>query len=369
MLKTLQFLLLNILINLALANPAHSDCCCSKLPKRFNQIEPYSPQGMVWIPGGEFDMGSNHIEAKNDEKPPHRVKLDGFWLDTTLVTNRQFKEFVDATGYITTAEKAPTLEEIMNQVPPGTPEPPAESLVPASLVFRTTKGPVPLSSNRTWWEWVPGANWKHPTGPESSIEGKEDHPVVQVSWFDANAYAKWAGKRLPTEAEWEFAAYGGQKDVLYVWGKEEFSEENPQANIWQGQFPYKSTKPDNYFGTTPVKTFKSNPYGLYDMSGNVWQWCNDLYHAFYYQNEAKKEISINPEGPDKSFDPEEPYAIKHVHRGGSFLCHKSYCKGYRITARMKTCPDTSLNHLGFRCAMSAEKTPANKIKIPETSHE
>jgi formylglycine-generating enzyme len=309
---------------------------------------------MVWIPGGEFSMGSNHPDSKKDEKPSHRVKVDGFWMDVTPVTNRQFKEFVDATAYITTAEKAPSLEEIMSQVPPGTAPPSAELLVPASLVFKPTTGPVSLKSNRAWWEWKPGASWKHPLGPDSTIENKEDHPVVQVSWFDAAAYAQWAGKRLPTEAEWEFAAYGGQKDILYVWGNDEFSEENPQINIWQGEFPYKSTKTNGYMGTTPVKTYKSNPYGLYDMAGNVWQWCLDLYNVSYYSEAAKKEISVNPTGSTTSYDPEEPFAKKHVHRGGSFLCHRSYCKGYRITARMKTCPDTSLNHLGFRCVMTKE---------------
>jgi len=330
-------------------------CCCSDLPPRF-PIQPakFQPVGMVWIPGGEFTMGSTIPPAKKDEQPTHLVKVNGFWMDTTPVTNRQFKEFVDATGYVTTAEKAPTLDEIMCQVPPGTPPPPPELLVPASLVFKATDGPVPLNSNRYWLEWKPGADWKHPTGPQSSIEGKEDHPVVQISWFDAVAYAKWAGKRLPTEAEWEYAAHGGKKDNQYVWGNEEFSEEHPQANIWQGEFPYKSTKSDGYYGTTPVKTYKANSFGLYDMSGNVWQWCSDLYHASYYSEEAKKEISDNPTGPNKSYDPEEPYAVKYVHKGGSFLCHKSYCKGYRISARMKTCPDTSLNHLGFRCAMSLE---------------
>lgn len=295
-------------------------------------------------------MGSDNADSKKDEKPPHKVKVTGFWLDATPVTNKQFKEFVDATGYVTTAEKAPTLEEIMSQVPPGTPPPPPELLVPASLVFKPSSGPVPLKSNRVWWEWKPGASWKQPLGAGSSIEGKEEHPVVQISWYDAVAYAKWAGKRLPTEAEWEFAAYGGKENPIYSWGNEEFCEENPQVNIWQGDFPYKSTKPNGYMGTTGVTTFKPNPYGLYDMGGNVWQWCSDLYHASHYQNEEKKGLVVDPKGPTTSLDPEEPFATKHVHRGGSFLCHRSYCKGYRITARMKTCPDTSLNHLGFRCA-------------------
>lgn len=355
-LRVVIFMMGAFLVLLGFTNDSHASCCCSDLPDRFGQITSAVPKGMVWVPGGEFSMGSDGKDSKRDEKPPHRVRVDGFWLDATPVTNRQFKEFIDATGYITTAEKAPTLEEIMAQVPPGTPAPAPELLVAASLVFKPTTGPVPLNSNRLWWEWKPGANWKHPWGPESTIEGKEDHPVVQVTWYDAVAYAKWAGKRLPTEAEWEFAAYGGRGNVAYVWGDEEFSEEKPQANIWQGVFPYKSTKPDGYIGTTPVKTYAPNPYGLYDMAGNVWQWCKDNYHVGHYQNEAKNAVSVNPSGPDTSYDPEEPFASKKVHRGGSFLCHSSYCKGYRITARMKTCPDTSLNHLGFRCAKSPNMT-------------
>jgi formylglycine-generating enzyme required for sulfatase activity len=260
---------------------------------------------------------------------------------------------------VTTAEKPPTLEEIMSQVPPGTPPPAPEMLVAASLVFKKPDNPVSLRSNRLWWEWKPGADWKHPLGPESSIKEKEDHPVVQITWYDAVAYAKWVGKRLPTEAEWEFAAAGGKKDQRFPWGDEEFSESSPQANIWQGKFAHYSSKSDGEFGTTPVKSFAANGYGLYDISGNAWEWCSDLYHANYYEQEAKKEISINPQGPTTSFDPEEPHASKHVHRGGSFLCHDSYCKGYRITARMKTCPDTSLNHLGFRCALSKSECLKN----------
>jgi len=297
---------------------------------------------MVWIPPGEFHMGSNDDDARKDEKPVHKVRVDGFWMDTAPITNRQFQEFVAATGYVTTAEKAPTMEEIMAQVPEGTPKPDPKLLVASSLVFQKTDGPVSLKSNRLWWDWRAGANWKQPEGHGSTIVGREDHPVVHISWFDANAYAEWAGKRLPTEAEWEYAALGGKDKSKYVWGNEEFSEETPQANIWQGSFPYSSTKA---IGTTAVKTFAANGYGLYDMSGNVWQWCSDLYHRDYYA-EGDKE---NPKGPLKSYDPDEPYATKRVHRGGSYLCHPSYCKGYRIAARMKTAPDTSLSHLGFRC--------------------
>jgi formylglycine-generating enzyme len=343
-----------LLLIFAFSTQCFADECCSQIPARFGTNETPPPKGMVWISASEFTMGSNAAEANKDEKPAHCVRVSGFWMDETPVTNRQFKEFVDAMGYVTTAEKAPTLEEIMSQVPPGTPPPPPELLVAASLVFKPTNGPVPMTSNRHWWEWKTGADWKHPLGPDSSIEGKEDHPVVQVSWYDAIAYATWAGKRLPTEAEWECAAYAGQKNIKYVWGNEEFSEENPQINIWHGSFPYKSTKPNGYFGTTAVKSFSPNPYGLFDMAGNVWQWCSDLYKATYYAEEAKQGLSINPTGPSTSFDPEEPYAVKYVHRGGSFLCHSTYCKGYRITARMKTCPDTSLNHLGFRCVMTEE---------------
>jgi formylglycine-generating enzyme required for sulfatase activity len=273
-------------------------------------------------------------------------------MDETPVTNCQFKGFVEATGYVTTAEIAPKLEEIMRQVAPGTAPPAAELLVAASLVFVPPERSVALGNIRNWWAWVPKADWRHPTGPDSTIEGKDEHPVVQVSWYDACAYAKWAGKRLPTEAEWEFAANGGRYHCRYVWGNAEFSEDAPQANIWHGEFPHRNSKPKGEQTTTPVKKFSANGYGLYDMAGNVWQWCADLYHSEYYRELASGGIAANPIGPTKSFDPKEPYAVKHVHRGGSFLCHHSYCKGYRITARMKTCPDTSLNHLGFRCVKS-----------------
>ncbi len=316
------------------------------------------PSGMVIVSGCEFMMGSTDPANRKDQRPAHRVQVDSFYMDQTPVTNRQFLQFVEATGYVTTAERAPTMDEIMSQVAPGTPKPDPALLVASSLVFKPTPGPVPLHNPYVWWDWKAGANWRHPQGPSSTIDGIEDHPVVHISWYDANAYAKWAGKRLPTEAEWECAARAGRQSIRYVWGDEEFSEEKPQCNIWQGSFPYKSTKQNAQFGTTAVKTYRPNPYGLYDMAGNVWEWCADLYNANYYEEEAKKPLSINPKGPAKSYDPDEPYATKYVMRGGSFLCHPSYCVGYEISARMKTNPDTSLNHLGFRCARDLE--PASK---------
>ena len=311
---------------------------------------PTQHKGMVFITGGEFTMGAQHdSDAFDDEKPAHKVHVASFFLDETPVTNAQFKEFVGKAGYVTTAEKAPKLEDIRKQVPPGTPDPAPELLVPGSAVFK--KPSQPARSWHNWWHWTPGAHWRHPLGPGSSIVGKDDHPVVHISWDDAQAYARWAGKRLPTEAEWEYAAHGG-KQTKYVWGTQEFSTNQPQANIWRGTFPTVSINPDGYAGTTPVKKYPPNGYGLYDMAGNVWQWCSDYYRRDYYTGEARKKISLNPQGPASSWDPTEPHVIKRIHKGGSYLCSASYCKGYRITARMRTSQDTSLCHLGFRCAKS-----------------
>lgn len=313
------------------------------------------PPGMRWIPGGEFTMGSNSGEAYPDEKALHRVRLSGFWMDETEVTNAQFREFVEAAGYVTTAEKIPDLDEIMKQLPPGTPPPPKEVMVPGSLAFDPPSRPLPLYNSALWWVWKPGANWRHPNGPGSSIEGKDDHPVVHVSWYDAVAYAKWAGKRLPTEAEWEYAARGGLEGKPYVWGDEKVSDRVVRANIWQGSFPYRNLESDGYAATAPVKSFAPNDYGLYDMAGNVWEWCSDWYRHDYYLQQAGNKVSVNPTGPEGSFDPMEPTVPKRVNRGGSFLCHASYCAGYRPSARMKTSPDTSLSHTGFRCAMTQEQ--------------
>ncbi|HEV8003352.1 MAG TPA: formylglycine-generating enzyme family protein [Planctomycetaceae bacterium] len=330
-------------------------------PRFFGKSSPAEPTasvppGMVWIPGGEFTMGTDADLGWVEEKPAHRARVDGFWMDETDVTNAQFRRFVDATGYVTTAEKAPNVDEIMAQMPPGTPRPPKEKLVPAALVFTPTKGPVPLNDFSQWWTWTPGANWRHPAGPASSIEGKDDHPVVQVSWDDAVAYAKWDGKRLPTEAEWEFAARGGLDNKPYVWGDDPPTDTTIHANIWQGEFPYKNTAADGFVNTSPVRTFKPNGYGLYDMSGNVWQWCSDWYQMNLYRERAGKGIVINPPGPPKSFDPRQPYSPLRVQKGGSFLCNDSYCSRYRPSARHGCTPDTGMSHIGFRCARTADAT-------------
>jgi formylglycine-generating enzyme required for sulfatase activity len=305
---------------------------------------------MVWIPGGEFTMGSDADLARPEEKPAHRVRVRAFWMDEHEVTNEQFKKFVDATNYLTTAERVPTVEEILKNVEPGTPPPRKEDLVPGSLVFHPTKTPVDTRDYSQWWSWTPGACWKHPEGPGSTIQGRERHPVVQVSWDDAVAYARWAGKQLPTEAEWEFAARGGLVDKPYVWGDEPFSATKPQANIWQGPFPNHNLCLDGFERTAPVKSFAPNGYGLYDMAGNVWQWTSDWYRADYYIQLARLGgVARNPKGPETPLDPSEPNEKKKVHRGGSFLCTDQYCSRYMVGTRGKGEVSTGTNHLGFRC--------------------
>lgn len=281
---------------------------------------------MVLVAGGSRVLGED--EGRPDEAPSRLVTVDSFYLDTHEVTNDEFARFVQDTGYMTTAEFPPDPKDF-----PGVPK---ERLVPGSAVFTMGKG----------WEYVPGADWRHPTGPGSSIEGLGTHPVVHVSWLDASRYAEWAGKRLPTEAEWEFAARAGQEDAEYVWGNEGFDDGSPQANIWQGEFPGENTNTDGFIATSPVGAFPPSPRGLYDMAGNVWEWCSDWYRADAYTALG----ADNPQGPDTSLDPDEPGVAKRVVRGGSFLCADCYCRGYRAAARMKTSPDTSLCHTGFRCA-------------------
>ena len=301
--------------------------------------------GMVLIKGDTFLMGSNDSEGHPDERPMHEVKINSFWIDITEVTNLQFKEFVDATGYVTTAEMKPDWNELKKDLPPNTPKPDESLLVPASLVFKKNENITNLNNHTQWWNWVKGANWRHPGGEGTSIDGKDNHPVIHVSWFDAMAYAEWKGRRLPTEAEWEFASRGGLKNNKYSWGND--PNLSKYANTWEGIFPKNNIKIDGFESTSPVKSYPPNNYGLYDMSGNVWEWCSDLYNFNYYST-LSNTIADNPKGPEKSFDPNEPYSEKRVVRGGSYLCSKSYCTGYRNSMRMKSTPDTGSMHTGFR---------------------
>ena len=291
-----------------------------------------APEGMVWIPGGEFQMGSN--SGKPDERPVHRVVLDGFWMDAREVTNAEFEKFVRKTGYVTVAERRLTAKDLPYLT--GMSE---EGFPPGSAIFRPPDGPVDLSNHMQWWAFEAGANWKSPA------EGKPDHPVVHVAHDDAVAYARWAGKQLPTEAQWEYAARAGLNQKTYPWGETERPGGGWEMNIWQGTFPRTNSNEDGYATTAPVGSFKPNALGLYDMAGNVWEWCADWYRHDAYAASA----ALNPTGPSTSFDPAEPGLPKRVMRGGSFLCNEVYCTGYRTSARMKSTPDTSMVHTGFRC--------------------
>lgn len=311
--------------------------------------------GMRLIPSGEFTMGTDDPISMPNERPAHRVRLDAFWIDEHDVTNEEFRKFVEVTGYVTTAERPPEWRELAAQLPPGTPKPPPETLIAGSLVFTAPDHRVPLDDMAAWWKWVPGASWKHPEGPQSNLDGRGRHPVVQISWDDATAYAKWVGKRLPTEAEWEYAARGGKEKARYVWGDERYPDGRPQANTFQGEFPNRNTTEDGYVGTSPVESFPPNGYGLYDMAGNVWQWTSDWYRADANVARASEGVCHNPSGPTQSFDPLDPSAKKRVIKGGSFLCSPEYCESFRPSARRGTPPDTGSTHVGFRCARSASE--------------
>ena len=312
-----------------------------------------TPESMVWIPGGEFSMGANDppdmdevgMKATLDARPIHRVYVDGFFMDKTDVTNAQFAAFIKATGYVTIAERKPRAEDF-----PGAPP---ENLVAGSVVFSPPGHPVPLDNHFQWWSYIAEANWRHPLGPASDLKGKDNYPVVHVAYADAEAYAEWAGKRLPTEAEWEFAARGGLAGKPFVWGDSFRPNGKWMANTHQGRFPFKDTGEDGFVGIAPVAQYPPNLYGLYDMAGNVWQWTTDWYRPDYYQQLATADAVVrNPQGPDSSFDPSEPGQPKKAQRGGSFLCTDQYCSRYIVGTRGKGEISTGTNHLGFRCVKS-----------------
>ncbi len=316
-----------------------------------------APEGMVWVPAGDFMMGSPTAASSGhpDEGPLHEVRLDGFWMDETEVTNRQFKEFVDATGFVTTAEKPP----VISGFKPGSEMADAQILPefnkPGSICCREDikAGEFnPEFGAYSWMTYVAGADWRHPEGTDSSIDDRMDHPVVHVSWDDAMAYCKWAKKTLPTEAQWEYAARGTLKGKTYPWGDDRNPGGKWMNNIWQGEFPAENTRADGFVTTAPVRSFPKNGFGLYEMSGNVWEWCSDLYHAEYYAESPRR----NPTGPTQSYDPQEPQLIKRVQRGGSFACSDSYCIAYRMSARGKGEPSSGAFHQGFRCVRNVKKS-------------
>lgn len=288
-------------------------------------------------------MGCDGCEMP-DAQPVHLVSIDGFWMDRTPVTNAQFEEFVRATRYVTAAERKPDPKDYPGVDP--------IKLVAGSAVFSPPARDVTLDDVTQWWRYVPGASWKHPEGPASSIEGRDDHPVVQIAWEDAAAYAKWAGKRLPREAEFEFAARGGLDRNLYAWGNELKPGGKWVANIWQGRFPSQNTRDDGYLGTSPVTAFPPNGFGLYDVGGNVWQWCADWYRTDYYANLSSNGLARNPQGPPDSYDPKEPGVAKRVQKGGSFLCSDRYCSRYLAGSRGRGAVDSGGSNTGFRCVKS-----------------
>ena len=305
---------------------------------------------MVVIEQGIFSMGaSDQNGALNREYPSHRVKVNSFMMDIHEVTNAQFKTFIEESGYITTAEKKIDWEELKKQLPRNTPKPNDKLLEPGSLVFSMPNEVTSLIDFSQWWKWTKGANWKQPKGPNSTIIGLENHPVVHISFQDANEYAKWYGKRLPTEAEWEWAARGGLNNNIYPWGNENVNEGEAKCNFWSGNFPLENNEKDGYILSAPVMTYPANNYGLYDMAGNVWEICSDWYDANYYNYLIENELTLDPKGPKTWNYPREPNDPKKVVRGGSFLCNDSYCSSYRVSARMPYSKDTGMSHTGFRC--------------------
>ncbi len=324
----------------------------SILVEKPNNIE--TPKGMVWVKGKTFTQGAKATDnfAMPREKPTHQVSVDGFFIDVTEVTNKQFKAFVNATKYITVAERPIDWEVMKKELPEGTPKPHDSVLQPGSLVFNKEVNAVVSMNNYTqWWTWKTGANWKQPYGKGSSIKGKNNYPVVHVAFEDALAYCKWANRRLPTEAEWESAAQGDNTNAIFTWGNNT-EVLNNNANTWQGKFPTYNESTDGYRYIAPTKSYPANSIGLYDMLGNVWEWTSDVYNANYYKDLDTSIPTINPTGATEYYNPQNPYQIEMVMKGGSYLCHDSYCASFRISARMSTSRDSGSDHLGFRTVAS-----------------
>ena len=329
---------------------------CKKHPKYTVQHQIKTPKGMIWVEGKSFIQGAKVSDpyAMPREKPSHKVTVDGFFIDITEVTNKQFKAFVDATDYVTIAERKIDWEEMKKQLPQGTPKPHDSILQPGSLIFNKNVDAIANMNNyQQWWTWKIGANWKHPEGPGSSLEGKSNHPVVHIAYEDALAYCKWSNRRLPTEAEWESAAQGNNKSTIYTWGNNP-EVLNANANTWQGIFPTKNKSKDGFELISPVKSYPPNSIGLHDMLGNVWEMTSDLFHVNYYKELDSSIELINPTGAKTSYSPSNPYQAERVTKGGSFLCHASYCASFRISAKMGVGMDSGSDHTGFRTVATLE---------------
>jgi len=315
-----------------------------------------TPEGMTWVKGKKFLMGAkeNDPYALTREKPAHEVLVDGFFIDLKEVTNEKFKAFVAATGYVTVAERPIDWEEMKKQLPAGTPKPHDSILQPGCMIFNKNVNQIDSMDNyQQWWSWKVGVNWKHPQGKESTIEGKENYPVVHIAYEDALAYCTWANRRLPTEAEWEAAAQGTYDNAIFTWG-DDLAELNANANTWQGKFPVENEPKDGFSYVAPVGSFPPNSIGLYDMLGNVWEWTSDWFNVNYYANLRPYTVSLNPSGAETPYNPNNPYQQERIIKGGSYLCHDSYCASFRISSRMAMALDSGADHVGFRTVATVD---------------
>jgi formylglycine-generating enzyme required for sulfatase activity len=346
-------LLFILLVSLTIYN-CKKEKAASLLPKDVSNIK--TPKGMIWVEGKTFLQGAKDTDtyAMSREKPAHKVTVDGFYIDITEVTNKQFKKFIDATKYITVAERKIDWEEMKTQLPTNTLKPDDSILQPGSLIFnKNINTAVNMNSYGQWWTWKIGANWRHPEGPDSTIKNKEYFPVVHITFEDAVAYCKWSNRRLPTESEWESAAQGTNTDAIFTWGNNT-TILNSNANTWQGVFPTKNESIDGFEFISPVKSYLPNSIGLYDMTGNVWEITADLFNIKYYNELDISKPLLNPKGASKSYNPANPYQTEYVMKGGSFLCHASYCASFRISAKMGVAIDSGSDHVGFRTVATPE---------------